>query len=199
VPTAGVLFPCLPSVFTWGYACPTCQGDLRRCTASTLTEEEWQLAVTESQEIEFLLRPSTWETTDPTFIQRLGREFAILRQARNLKQLNVRNQSTLSSRTIEAVEYGRSGSKGTILRRYLEYASYLEVPLSQIFMSTLQREEGDQQINMLRGKLYLSSGGMVIKQVQEAAKQIEDAGECLTIKAICAMTGLSREGLYKHE
>jgi len=180
--------------------CPTCEGDLRICTASKLTEEEWQLAVTESQEIEFLLRPSPWETADPTFIERLGREFAILRQARNLKQLDVKNQTILSFQTIEAIEYGRSGStKGTILRRYVDYANYLEVPLSQIFMNALQREEGDQQINMLRGKLYLFSEVMVMKQVQEAARQIEDAGEYFTIKAICAMTGLSREGLYKHD
>jgi hypothetical protein len=66
-------------------------------------------------------------------------------------------------------------------------------------MNALQRNEGDQQLNTLRGKRYLFSEEMVMRQVQEAVRQIEDAGECLKIKAICARTGLSIEGLYKHD
>jgi transcriptional regulator with XRE-family HTH domain/uncharacterized membrane protein len=154
---------------------------------------------TELQEIEFLLRPCTWETTDASFLVRLGREFAFLRQTRQLKQLDIKSRTNLSLQTIEAVEYGRSGTKGTILRRYLDYANYLEVPLSQLFTNALQRKDEDQLINTLRGKLFLSSVEAMMKQVREVARQIEDTGERLTAKAIGVATGLSQEGLYKHD
>lgn len=97
-------------------ACPACKGDLRTSVALRLTEEELQGAFKASQEIEFLLSPHPWETTERSFLEKLGGEFALLRHAKQLKRLDVRKQTELSWRILEAIEYGYNGSSGTALR-----------------------------------------------------------------------------------
>ena len=49
------------------------------------------------------------------------------------------------------------------------------------------------------GKYFLTSEDWVMERVQEAARQLEISGQRLTIKAICAMTGFSKERLYKYD
>ena len=38
-----------------------------------------------------------------------------------------------------------------------------------------------------------------MERVQEAARQLENSGQCLTIKAVTAATGISKRGLYKYD
>src|SRR5260221_10334632 len=79
------------------------------------------------------------------------------------------------------------------------YASYLGVPLSHIFISALERKEEDLRIRTMPGKYFLTSEDWVMDRVQEAARQLEISGQPLTIKAVCAATGISKKGLYKYD
>ena len=118
----------------------------------------------------------------------------LLRYNKRLKRVDVGDETELSKGTLEAIELGHSGSNGATLRWYFMYASYLGVPLSHIFISALERKEEDLRIRTMRGKYFLTSEDWVMDRVQEAARQLEISGQPLTIKAVCAATGISKKG-----
>jgi len=180
--------------------CPTCGGDLRECISSPLAETEVQEVYAVSQELEFLLSPCPWETTEPVVREKLGQEFALLRYNKQLRQQDVSSLIELSMVTLEAIEIGKmSSSQGATLRSYIKYANYLEVPLSHIFMNALERKEEDLRMRTMRGKYFLASEDGVMERVQGVVRQLEISGQHLTLKAICAATGFSKQGLYKYE
>ena len=187
-----------PSPFRMGI-CPTCGGNLRACISSGLTEVELLGVTAASREIEFLLCPHPWETTDPALLEKLGQEFMLLRDKKRLKRMDVSAETALSKGTLEAIELGYSGSNGATLRWYFMYASYLGVPLSHIFISALERKEEDLRIKTMPGKYFLTSEDWVMERVQEAAGQLELSGQHLTLKAVCEETGISKKGLYKYD
>ena len=187
-----------PAPFRMGI-CPTCGGDLRACISSRLTEVELLGVTAASREIEFLLCPQPWETTEPALLEKLGQEFMLLRDNKQLKRKDVCGEIGLSKGTLEAIELGGGGSSAATLRWYFKYASYLGVPLSHIFLNALERKEADLRIRMMPGKYFLTSEEWVMGRVQEAARQLEISGQPLTIQTICAETGISQKGLYKYE
>ena len=187
-----------PAPFRMGI-CPTCGGDLRECISSGLDDVELLGVTVVSREIEFLLCPHPWETTEPALREKLGQEFMLLRYNKLLKRMDVCAETALPKETLEAIELGQHGSKGASLRWYFKYASYLGVPLSYIFIKALERKEEDLRIKTMPGKYFLSSEEWVTERVQEAARQLESSGQRLTIKAICAETGISNKGLYKYD
>lgn len=188
--------PIFPSPFRMG-VCPTCGGDLRECISSELREEELQRVTAAFWETEFLLCPQPWETTESALPEKLGQEFMLLRSNKQLKRIDVSAETEFPKRNLEAIELGQSGSSGTILRWYFEYANYLGVPLSQIFMNALQRKEEDRGIKTMPGKFFLTAEDEVMERVRMAASQLEISGQHLTLKAVCAATGFSKKGLYK--
>lgn len=177
--------------------CPACNKDLRLCTSSSLTEKKLQEVSMTFREIEFLLSPCSWETTEPFFLEKLGMEFSLLRHEKQLKPLDVIKQTTLSWRTLEAIEYGQSDTDRASLRWYLEYAHYFGVSLNSIFTTMLQREEGDRQVRSLRVKRFFLEDE-VLEQVQEVVERLHMPGSIMTLKAISAATGISPQGLRKH-
>ncbi len=187
-----------PSPFRMGI-CPTCGGDLRECISSGLTKVELLGVTAGSREIEFLLRPHPRETTEPALREKLGQEFMLLRYKKQLKRIDISARTDLSKRILEAIELGQSSSSGTTLRWYFEYANYLGVPLSHIFINTLQRKEEDLKIKTMPGKFFLTSEDEVMERVQVAISQLEISRQRLTLKAVCAVTGLSKKGLYKYD
>ena len=187
-----------PAPFRMGI-CPTCGGDLRECISSGLAEVELLGVTVASREIEFLLCPHPWETTDPAFLEKIGQEFMLLRYNKQLKRKDVSAETELSAGTLEAIELGHSGSRVATLRWYFMYASYLGVPLSHIFINALERKEEDLRIKTMPGKYFLTSEDWVMERVQEAARQLEISGQLLTIKEVCAETGISKSGLYKYD
>jgi len=175
--------------------CPTCGGDLRECIPSSLTEKElWRVTVA-SREIEFLLRPHPYEITETALLERVGKEFMLLRYDKHLKRKDASHLTEIRERILEAIEVGH----GATLRFYIEYATFLGVPLSQIFINALERKEEDLRIKIMPGKFYLASEEWVMERVQEAVRHIEISGQRLTLKAISAATGFSEAGLYKYE
>jgi transcriptional regulator with XRE-family HTH domain len=187
-----------PAPFRMGI-CPTCGGDLCECIPSGLTEEELLGETVASRELEFLLSPQQWETTDPAFLEKIGQEFLLLRYNKQLKQIDVSAETKLSMETLRVIELGQNGSKRAILRWYFMYASYLGVPLSHIFINAVERKEEDLRIKTTPGKYFLRSEDWVMQSVQEATKQMEISGQFLTIKAVSAATGISKGGLYKYD
>ncbi len=143
--------------------CPTCGGDLRECIPSSLTEEElWRVSVA-SQEIEFLLCPYPSEFTETALLERVGKEFMLLRYDKQLTRRDVSHLTEIKEPSLEAIEVGR----GAILRFYIEYATFLGVPLSQIFINALERKEEDLRIQLMPGKFYLTSGRLYPKAGQK--------------------------------
>lgn len=179
--------------------CPTCGGDLRECVPSGLTKEEAEKVYAASQDLEFLLSPHPWETSRSVLREKLGQEFRLLRYNKQLQRKDVCGETGLSMATLDAIELGQIGSRGTTLRWYFQYANYLGVPLSQIFINALERKEEDLRIRTMPGKYYLPSEEWVMERVQDAVIQLEMSGQHLTRKAICAATGFSKAGLYKYE
>jgi len=179
--------------------CPTCGGDLRDWIPSRLTEEEAQGVCAAYREIVFFLCPHPWETTEPAFLEKLGQEFMLLRYNKQLKRRDVSAETDLARWILEAIELGQSGSSRTTLRWYFEYATYLGVPLSHIFINTLQRKEEDLKIKTMPGKYFLTSENEVLERVQDVVSQLEISGQRLTLKAVYAATGFSKKGLYKYE
>ena len=177
--------------------CPACNKDLRLCSAPSLTEARLQEVAMTFREIEFLLSPCSWETTEPVFPEKLGMEYWLIRQAKHLKLVDVAKQTGLTRHTLQAIEYGQANAAGASLRWYLEYAHYLGVSLNTIFTAMLQREAGDRQVRMLRLKRFFLEEE-VLEHVQEVVGCMRTTGTTLTLKAISAATGISPEGLKKH-
>ena len=196
--SCGCLLPIFASPLRIG-ACPACKGDLRTSVAPRLTEEELQRAFKASQEIEFLLCPHSWETTEPALREKLGQEFILLRYNKQLKRMDVSAETTLSMSILERIELGQRNSSGVTLRWYFKYANYLGVPLNHIFINALERKEEDLRIRTMSGKYFLASEDWVMDRVQEAVKQLEISGQRLTIKSICEETGISKQALYKYD
>ena len=113
-----------PSPFRMGM-CPTCGGDLRKCISSGLTEVELLGVTTASREIEFLLCPQPWETTEPALREKLGQEFMLLRYIKQSNRKDASAEVGLTQGTLQAIELGQRKSKGATLRWYFKYASYL--------------------------------------------------------------------------
>ena len=194
----GCQVPIFPAPFHMGY-CPTCGGDLRDCISTGLTEVELLGEAAASREIEFLLCPQSWETIDPAFQEKIGQEFILHRYNKQLKQMDVIAEIALSKGILRAIELGHSGFKRATLRWYFMYAGYLGIPLSHIFINAVERKEEDLRIKTTPGKYFLRSEDWVMERVQEAARQLENSGQCLTIKAVTAATGISKSGLYKYD
>jgi transcriptional regulator with XRE-family HTH domain len=190
--------PIFPAPFHIG-VCSTCGGDLRECIPIRLTEIELLGEATTSKEIEFLLCPQTWETTDPAFQEKIGQEFMIHRYNKQLKHIDVIAEIELSRGILRSIELGRSGPKRATLRWYLIYARYLGIPLSHIFINALQRKEEDPRINTTRGKYFLRSEDWVMERVREAIRLLQMSGQRVTIKAIAATTGITRDSLFKYD
>ncbi len=154
-----------------------------------------------SKEIEFLLNPQPWETTDPAFQEKIGQEFMLLRYKKQLKHMDVSPETGLSIGILSSIELGHngSGSKRARLRWYFMYARYLGIPLSDIFMNALEKKEEDPRIMTTPGKYYLRSEDWVMERVREACRLLEMSGQCLTIKAVTVATGITKKGLYKYD
>jgi hypothetical protein len=160
-----------------------------------LTEEELWRVTLASQEIEFLLCPHPSEFTETALLERVGKEFMLLRYDKHLKRKDASHLTEIRERILEAIEVGH----GATLRFYIEYATFLGVPLSQIFINALERKEEDLRIKIMPGKFYLASEDWVMERVQEAIRHLEISGQRLTLKAISAATGFTEAGLYKYE
>ena len=108
----GSSIPIFASPFIIGI-CPHCQGDLRLCQAASLTTEEFNSVVTDTQEIEFLLSPQPWEAS--VSAKRIGAYFADLRQQRHLSILEVARLIGTTRHGVESVEYGNNGANSSPL------------------------------------------------------------------------------------
>lgn len=194
----GCPVPIFPAPFRMGI-CPTCGGDLRDCIPSGLTEIELLGEAAASREIEFLLCSHQWETTDSAFQEKIGQEFMLHRYNKQLNQTDVIAEIELTKGILTSIELGQNGSKRATLRWYLLYARYLGIPLSHIFMNALQRREEDLRIKTTPGKYFLRSEDWVMERVREAIRMLEMSGQCVTIKAITATTGITKNGLYKYD
>jgi transcriptional regulator with XRE-family HTH domain len=179
--------------------CPTCDGDLRDCISSGLTEVELLREAATSRDIEFLLCPQSWETTDPDFQEKIGQEFMLHRYNKQLKHIDVIAEIGLSRGILASIELGQNGLKRATLRWYFMYARYLGVPLSHIFMNALHRREEDLRIKTTPGKYFLRSEDWVMERVREAIRILEMSGQLVTLKAITAITGITKNGLYKYD
>jgi transcriptional regulator with XRE-family HTH domain len=179
--------------------CPTCGGDLRKCISSGLTEFELLEANTSSKEIEFLLFPHQWETSESSFHEKLGKEFMLLRNNKQLERKDVIAETGLSRHILEDIELGKTVSSRAKLRWYFRYTNYLGVPLDIIFLNATERKEEDPRIKTMAGRYFLTSEDWVMERVQEAIRKLEISGQRITIKAVCDATGFSRRGLYKYD
>ena len=187
-----------PTPFRIGI-CPSCGGDLRECTSLEMSEVELERVTAVFGEIEFLLCPHPWETTETALREKLGQEFMLQRNEKQLTRDDVCAETGITKGILSAIELGHSENGGATLRWYFKYASYLGLPLSRIFLDALGRKEEDLGIRTMLGKYYLVSEDGVMQQVQEIVRQMEISGQRLTLRAMCAATGFSKKGLYKYE
>jgi hypothetical protein len=179
--------------------CPTCGGDLRECISSGLTEMELLVETTASKDIEFLIYPQSWETTDPALQEKIGQEFIIHRYDKQLNHVDIITDIGLSKGILKSIELGQNSSQRAKLRWYFMYARYLEIPLSHIFNNALKRKEEDLRNVNSPGEYFPWSEDQVMERVREACRLLEMSGQRLTTGEVVAATGISKSGLYEFD
>ena len=194
----GCLVPILGYPLRVGF-CPMCKRDLRTSVTNKLTEEEFQEALKISQEIIFLLSPHMLETTKTNLPQKLGQEYELLRNNKGMKRTDVCDELGMSISTLQGIELGKKRSGGVKLRSYFKYASYLGVPVSQIILNAVERNEDELRIRTTSGKYFLASEDWMLERVQEAIRELEISGKPFSIKAICNEIGILKTGLNKYD
>ena len=74
----------------------------------------WRVTVA-SREIEFLLRPHPYEITETALLERVGKDFMLLRYDKHLKRKDASHLTEIRERILEAIEVGH----GATLRFYI--------------------------------------------------------------------------------
>ena len=178
--------PVFTSPFKIGI-CPHCQGDLRLCQAATLTTEEFNSVVADTQELEFLLLPQPWEASANA--KRMGAYFADLRLKRHLTVAQVAGLIGTTRHGVEAVEYGNIGASSSPFERYIRYALFLGVSLQDVFEATML------QNSWLKGprvrNLPLSEEEMV-ERLEQAIQRLNDRGVLVTQRTLSKESGIAR-------
>lgn len=178
--------PIFTSPFKIGI-CPNCRGDLRLCQAASLTTEEYNSALTYTQELEFLLSPQPWEASASA--KRTGAYFADLRQQRHLSILEVARLIGTTRHGVESVEYGNNGGSSSPFVRYTKYAQFLQVSMQEIFEATMLHEV---PLKGSRMRNPPPSEEDVIGRLQQTIRQLKDLGMPVTQRALSKASGIAR-------
>jgi len=169
------LLRCLPQLTR----CPTCQGDLRTCEPSRLSDDDVEPTDRYTNDLKMLLTPSP-RPLEKEQAKLIGRRFQLLRQRRDLwipevAHLLARDRSVV--RDIDYVSRFRQANLGD----YLQYAAVLGYSLCEIF---------DEQ--SLGDLVAPPSEEQLLDQVKAAIRQLKARGKPIlpgNIGDLLGMTG----------
>jgi len=88
--------------------------------------------------LEFLLAPHSCEVDSSENARRIGRQFALIRRAKQVTAIQVSRCIGSTLTVVEGIERGDLERRGATFQSYLKYANYLGVTLRDVFDSMLQ-------------------------------------------------------------
>jgi ribosome-binding protein aMBF1 (putative translation factor) len=115
--------------------CPSCRADLGSFEMKSLSEQDMQVAVLRTADIEYLLSPFQSEEQD-IIARQVGFQFAILRREKGLSTQQVADQLALPLHDIYSIEQGGAYQR-TYFVEYLKYVEYLGGSLRDMFKQCL--------------------------------------------------------------
>lgn len=155
--------------------CPACKGDLRRCVATSVSEQEVLQIGTHISDLEFLLLPSQSETNRVT-VEAIERKLAYMRRRRDLMHAELAKKLQISIGDLEAIEQNRKSAK---LINYMKYAQYMEVSLGDLidihFLEDMPQNHEE-----------------LVERVNEAIKGLETLREPVGWSTLARAVGISR-------
>ena len=118
--------------------CPSCGWNLRTCSAEPVSDEVLRVMQDGIHVLEFLLAPHSCEVDSSENARRIGRQFALIRRAKQVTAIQVSRCIGSTLTVVEGIERGDLERRGATFQSYLKYANYLGVPLRDVFDSMLQ-------------------------------------------------------------
>ncbi|MDQ5823396.1 MAG: helix-turn-helix domain-containing protein [Chloroflexota bacterium] len=116
--------------------CPSCRGDLSRCSSEGLTDEELSTAARRAEDLEFLLSPEPTSYEGKFNPVALGAWFGTQRRARGVLQEELAGTLGMKEATLGGLERGET-RLGASLADYVAYVDYLGVTLQQAFTASV--------------------------------------------------------------
>lgn len=174
--------------------CPFCKGDLSAARPRFLTKEIHRESQGRSKDLEYLLAPQPWEGRVGNVAQRIGEQFALLRQTKGVTVHRLSRQTGMKELSVEAVEFGYAKLGTPSFQSYLSYADYLDISFGEVF-DTLLRDRRDEI--PLSSEFQMPDLG-VMKKVQVAVQQLKDAHEPVTWASVHQMVQIPRSILLKY-
>lgn len=165
--------------------CPTCQGDLRICKPSPLSNNDRESTVIRTNDLQMLLTPSPREHS-PEQAKLIGRRFQVLRQGRDLWTSEVASFLDRDHSVIRAIDYA-NGERQAHLDDYIQYADVLGYSLCEIF------DEG-----ALQDLIVPFSEEQVLDQVIRAIRQLEARGKPIRPGPIADLIGTTARRLQQY-
>jgi len=170
--------------------CPNCDGDLRTCSAQLLTLEEHRRAITQFEDLEFLLSPQPWEESYNILPTLIGQALALLRQKKGLTLKKTSLQTGISLANLRRLEHSNVKNKrGASLQFYSKYAAFLGVTLRNVFDLALQDELIDRYPATTKSEILLTKGELV-ERVRNAIEALHLSDKQLTRKNVLEHMGI---------
>ncbi len=186
--------------------CPTCRGDLRRCSPERLTEQESRAAAQRALDLEYLLLPPHREEGGVR-VKEAGQAFARLRRERGLFVRDVAALLGVSESHIQGIELG-GVHQGASFDVYVRYVDSLGVVLRDVFSgaSHVRAAEPRKQGRQHAGGASQSPISPrqqheceLLDRVREAIEHLKASGSPLTSRGISQAVGMSRQGLLRYQ
>ncbi len=165
--------------------CPTCQGDLRTCEPSRLSDDEVEPTGRHTNDLKMLLSPLQ-KHLEKAQAKLIGKRYQLLRQRRDLwipEVASLMRRDTSIVRDIDYVSRFRQAS----LDDYIRYADILGYPLGEIF---------DEQ--SLEDLVAPFSEEQLLGQVETAIHQLKARGKPILPGSVGDLVGMTGSHLKRY-
>jgi transcriptional regulator with XRE-family HTH domain len=173
--------------------CPTCQGDLRRCSSPISSPETFQASQQAAAEFSFLLTPQAWEDAYEAVLEQLGAQFFRLREQQGLTIAQVVDALQVRMVVVGGMEHRDRARKGEQLADFLRYSALLGVSLSSMFDRAVAAPPPAPSTRWVMLDIRET---VLLEQVEAALAQLGEAP--LTYRWLSEQTGIHEARLHDY-
>ncbi len=185
--TCGKSIPIFPNTLRVGI-CPHCRTALKTCVTASLPPDAQQQAYEIYHDLVFLFSPQSWELVRQEMAVAAGCEFERLRWQTGLTPAAASQKAGTSSSYIRHIERGTIG--GTF-QHYVQYASFLEISLRQVFLDGVADYEPLPDTP-------LTHEMMLAIRLEKALDRMREKGQLVNDTTLRKTTGVSRDTLRSY-
>lgn len=171
--------------------CPTCNGDLRSCSVTALSENEWRSVCADSADFEYLLSSHQWGE-DEDIEKKVGHRLAMCRRERGLSTQQIAANLAIPLYELQSIERGDI-HRNISFATYVRYAKYFDGTFKDVFecledegTSTVISAPPEIQVicPQIQQIVLQPYEDVVLEHLQEAIKSLLSQNEPITLTSI---------------